>query len=112
MGKSVTLSMPLPKAIQAGRADDDNLNTGLSASPEAQTTTRRSPDGSPTCSTSDGFASKYLGAGRFDLEVWNENASGSEFLYINNYYVPAFALMMKYLADLVQATADVASANP
>jgi hypothetical protein len=60
------------------------------------------------------LAAKYLGAGNFDLEVWNELTFGSNFLYINAYYNPAFA---NYAEEaiwpaLVQATADVATANP
>ena len=37
------------------------------------------------------LTAKYLGAGNFDLEVWIELTFGSNFLYINDYYNPAFA---------------------
>ena len=59
-------------------------------------------------------AVQYLGAGNFDLEVWNELTFGSDFLNINNYYSPP--VDNHYYgnarwAAIVQATADIADAN-
>ena len=114
-GKTVTLSMPLPKAIAAGQS-------------LPMTTLKYRPFSVPGSSdynatlagwksyvlTVGRFASQYLGAGNFDLEVWNELVFGSNFLNINNYYSPAFATYDEKAvrAVLVQATADVATANP
>lgn len=115
-GKTVTLSMPLPRAVAAGQT----LN--MATLKYRPFSVPGSADYNATLAgwkayvlTVGQLATKYMGAGNFDLEVWNELTFGSSFLYINDYYNPAFDSNYDETAiwsALVQATADVATANP
>ena len=114
-GKTVTLSMPLPKAIQAGQSlPMTTLKYRPFSVPGSADYNATLAGWKSYVLTVGRLASQYLGAGNFDLEVWNELIFGSNFLNINNYYSPAFATYDEKAirAVLVQATADVATANP
>jgi hypothetical protein len=114
-GNTATLSMPLPTAIEAGRT------LKMATLKYRPFSAPGSPDYNETLAgwkayvlTVGRLAAQYLGTGKFDLEIWNELTFGSSFLCINNYYSPAFANYDEdhIWANLVQATADVATANP
>lgn len=114
-GTTVTLSMPLPKAILAGQTlPMATLKYRPFSVPGSEDYKETLAGWKSYVLTVGGLASQYLGAGNFDLEVWNELTFGSNFLDINDYYKPALAT---YDEDairpvLVQATVDVATANP
>ena len=114
-GNTVTLSMPLPIAIAAGQTlNMATLKYRPFSVPGSADYNQTVAGWKAYVLTVGQLAAKYLGAGNFDLEVWNELTFGSNFLYINAYYNPAFA---NYAEEtiwpaLVQATADVATANP
>jgi hypothetical protein len=115
-GKTVTLSIPLPQAVAAGQT----LN--MATLKYRPFSVPGSADYNATLAgwkayvlTVGQLATKYMGAGNFDLEVWNELTFGSSFLYINDYYNPALDSNYDETAiwsALVQATAEVATANP
>ena len=114
-GNTVTLSMPLPNAFAAGSVlNMATLKYRPFSVPGSADYNQTLAGWKAYVLTIGQLATKYLGAGRFDLEVWNELTFGSQFLYINDYYKPDYAAYDEddIWATLVQATADVASANP
>ena len=114
-GTTATLSMPLPKAILAGQTLSMATLKYRPFSVPGSADYNATLGGWKSYVLSVGqFVSQYLGAGNFDLEVWNELTFGSNFLSINNYYTPDFATYDENAIwpVLVQATADVATANP
>ena len=119
-GNTVTLSKPLPKAIEAG-------------SPVIMATLKYRPFSKPGSAdyrqtiagwqhyvgTVAKFAANSLGTTQstdkgFNMEIWNELTFGSQFLSINNYYAPAPVAYDEesIWSNLVKATADYAVANP
>lgn len=93
-GNTVTLSKPLPKAVEAGTRQrwatlryrpfgkpgtDDDRRTIQGWQRYTRTVATLVADAMGTTGDDD------LG---FDMEVWNELTFGTEFLYINHYYEP------------------------
>jgi len=114
-GNTVTLSMPLPIALAAGQSlSMATLKYRPFSVPGSADYNETLAGWKAYVLTIGQLATKYLGAGRFDLEVWNELTFGSNFLYINDYYNPTFANYDETAIwpTLLQATADVVTANP
>ncbi len=114
-GTTVSLSMPLPKAIVAGQILPMATLKYRPFSVPGSADYNATLGGWKSYVLSVGrLATQYLGAGNFDLEVWNELTFGSRFLTINNYYTPDLATYDERAIRpaLVQATVDVAIANP
>jgi hypothetical protein len=114
-GNVVTLSKPLPKAIAVGQR---LTLTTLKFRPFSLPGT---PDYLETMNgwksyvlTVGKLCGQYVGIGKFDLEIWNELTFGSNFLYINKYYTPAYVSYDEQAiwSQLVEATVGVATANP
>jgi hypothetical protein len=114
-GNTVTLSKPLPFAISAG--------TKLQMCTLVYRPWSR-PGSADYAETMAGWqkyvlavaalANQYV-PGQYDLEIWNELTFGSAFLDINNYYSPTYwpnPSTGLIWSAIVQATADVITANP
>ena len=128
-GNTITLSKPLPDALQAGQVVPmATLKYRPFSDPSG-------PEYQDTVAGWDryvgnvaAFVTNELGtAGAsdkgFDLEVWNELTFGSEFLHINNYYDPAYQPYAPpgqpgyqendiYEGRLIRETADYIDAHP
>lgn len=114
-GNTTTLSMPLPSAFAASQAIPlATLQYRPFSVPGSQDYLDTMAGWQAYVLTVAKLCTQYLGAGKFDLEIWNELSFGSAFLSINNYYNPPFANYSEnpIWAAIVQATVDVANANP
>jgi hypothetical protein len=119
-GNTVTLSKPLPKAIEAGSSVSMATLKYRPFSKPGSADYRKTIAGwQHYVGTVAKFAANSLGTTQitdkgFDMEIWNELTFGSEFLSINNYYTRAPAAYDKesIWSNLVKATADYAVANP
>jgi hypothetical protein len=124
-GNTVTLSMPLPAAMSAGTSVPmatlqyrpfSYPPTGATPSPEYTATLNGWKSYVHAVAS---IAQSTLGAGGFDLEIWNELTFDSQYLDINNYYSPA---LINHSSDtnypevvfsaIVAATASEVAANP
>jgi hypothetical protein len=113
-GNEVSLSKPLPQALTGGHSVRMATLKYRPFSVAGSADYNQTMAGWKSYVLAVGkFATRYLGTGKFDLEVWNELTFGSSFLYINDYYDPPIAHYDENAiwAALVQATADVATAN-
>jgi hypothetical protein len=119
-GNTVTLSKPLPKAIEAGSSVSMATLKYRPFSKPGSADYRKTIAGwQHYVGTVAKFAANALGTTQstdkgFDMEIWNELTFGSEFLSINNYYTrpPAAYDEDSIWSNLVKATADYAVANP
>jgi hypothetical protein len=122
-GNTVTLSDPLPKSLAAGttvrmatlkfkpfsapgtQSNEDTISGWKNYVDVVSHFVYGCMNGNVTTPVSD--------AG-FDLEVWNELTFGSQFLSINNYYIPALDTFKNsdIWSEITSATAQVAAANP
>ena len=119
-GNTVTLSKPLPEAIDAGtRVDMATLKYRPFSKPGSEDYRRTIRGWKHYVDTVARFAADVLGtAGQddlgFDLEVWNELTFGTKFLYVNRYYEgkPYDYDERSIWRNLVEVTADYAESHP
>ncbi len=112
-GKTVTLSKPLPKTLNAlTRVPMATLKYRPFSVPGSTDQLETLAGWKRYVETVSSFVAGIVGD-YFDLEVWNELTFGSAFLSINNYYNPIFATYNERLIwkDLVLATSQVLEAR-
>ena len=103
-GKNVSLSKPLPKAINAGsRVPMATLKYRPFSQPGSDDYRETMAGWQRYVAAVAAFATEELGTRGsadkgFDVEVWNEMSFGSSFLYVNAYYKPE---LVKYNGDSV-----------
>jgi hypothetical protein len=119
-GNTITISKPLPKAIEAGSSISmATLKYRPFSKPGSADYHKTIAGWQHYVGTVAKFVSQALGTTQsqdrgFDMEIWNELTFGSEFLSINNYYArdPAAYKEESIWTNLVKATADYAVAHP
>ncbi|MFN8490040.1 MAG: fibronectin type III domain-containing protein [Caldilineaceae bacterium] len=119
-GNKVTLSKPLPYALNAGKVlDMATLKYRPFSTPGTADYNETLAAWQRYVNTVATFVANTLGTSNssdkgFDLEIWNELTFGTHFLYLNDYYTaypydhPAEAIW----GALVQATANTVNATP
>ena len=111
--KTVTLSKPLPKTLNAGtRVSMATLKYRPFSVPNSTDQLETLAAWKRYVETVSSFVVGIVGS-NFDLEVWNELTFGSAFLSINNYYEPIFATYDEdqIWKDLLLATTEVLEAR-
>jgi hypothetical protein len=115
-GNTVTLSAPLPDAINEGASVPmATLLYRPWSKPGSADYNATMAGWQAYVVTVGELVSSIMGPGQFDLEVWNELTFGSAFLDINNYYNPSpytgYDPNLVWAA-IVQATANTVTAHP
>lgn len=116
-GQTITISKPLQSPIEAGQTVRVATLKYRPFSPPGTTDYNNTVSGwQKYVGQVNAYVSGILGAGSFDLEIWNELSFDSQFLYINHYYANApynygAGSETDIWSNLTQATADYVNAH-